>query len=266
MLKTDYYEICKRKLKYFNYSERTIECYLYYIDKFLESYSECPSRLTSKDFQNYLDNYNFTSISQQNQIINAIRFLYKYGLEKKYDKVSFHRPRKEHKLPQIIDKNYLISKINSIENKKHKALLTIGYSAGIRVSEVINLKICDIDSKRMIITIKNGKGRKDRICKLSENALNVLREYYKQYKPKEFLFNGQFSEQYTTSSCNAIVRKYIGEQYHWHLLRHSCFTSTLEAGGDLRSIQMMAGHSSIKTTTAYLHLSQQHLQKLPIPL
>ena len=141
----DYFRMCESKLKYLNYSPRTADTYLHYISKFLDSYKGSPSRLTATDFQNYLNDFKFTSISQQNQVINAICFLYKYGLEKKYDKVSFQRPRKEKTLPRVIDKDFLISQITKIENIKHKAIISLAYSVGLRVSGLINLKIEDID-------------------------------------------------------------------------------------------------------------------------
>lgn len=149
MKKTDYYEICNQKLKYLNYSDRSIKSYLYYINQFLDSIEIPPTRLKSQDFQSYLDNYNFTSVSQQNQVINGIRFLYKFGLNKKYDKVSFKRPKSEKKLPQVIDHYHIKESLSIINNLKHKTILSLTYSVGLRVSEVINLKIEDIDSKRM---------------------------------------------------------------------------------------------------------------------
>jgi site-specific recombinase XerD len=137
---------------------------------------------------------------------------------------------------------------------------------GLRVSEVINLKIEDIDSSRMIIHIKSSKGKKDRIVPLSPNILALLREYYREYRPSVYLFNGQKSLQYSSTSCNNLVKKYIGNQYHMHLLRHSCFTNLLENGTDLRIIQKIAGHSSSKTTEIYTHVSNQILQKVNLPL
>lgn len=135
MLNEKIIKICKQKLIYFNYSKNTISIYLFYIEQFIKSINNKQIiHYNSKDFQNYLDNYNFTSVSQQNQIINAIRFLYKYGLGKKYDKVSFQRPHKEKKLPQIIDKDFLLSKIKEINNLKHKAIICLAYSVGLRVS------------------------------------------------------------------------------------------------------------------------------------
>jgi site-specific recombinase XerD len=140
------------------------------------------------------------------------------------------------------------------------------YSVGLRVSEVINLKIEDIDSKRMIIHIKNAKGRKDRIVPLSENILKLLRGYFLKYKPKTYLFNGQKSIIYSSGSCNKIVKKYLGEKYHIHQLRHSCFTYLLECGVGLRIIQKIAGHSSSKTTEIYTHVSNQMLNKIKLPI
>jgi site-specific recombinase XerD len=267
MKRIDYYEICKKKLKYLNYSERTIETYLSYINKFLKSTEEIhPSRLCSEDFQKFLDNYNFTSISQQNQIINSIRFLYKFGLNRKYEKVSFNRPKTEKHLPKIIDSELLLISISKIKNLKHKTIISLAYSTGLRVSEIINLKIKDIDSKRMIIFINNGKGRKDRIVPLSNPILYLLRLYYKEYKPIENLFNGQNSLCYSANSCNKIVKKYIGDEYHFHLLRHSCFTHLIENGTDSRIIQKIAGHSNIKTTEGYMQVSTKLLSKVKLPI
>jgi integrase/recombinase XerD len=267
MLNEKIIKICEQKFIYLNYSPRTKENYMYHIISFIKSVGEKQvAHLNSKDFQNYLDNYNFTSVSQQNQVINAIKFLYKYGLERKYDKVSFKRPRKEKKLPKIIEKEFLLERLSKIENIKHKAILTLAYSTGMRVSEVCNLKISDIDSKRMLIHIKNSKGNKDRFVPLSEKVLFLLREYYKKYSPKEYLFNGQFELRYSERSCNQIVKKYLGEQYHFHLIRHSHATALLEAGTDLRYIQNQLGHSSSKVTEIYTHVSTTHKHKLPLPI
>ena len=118
----------------------------------------------------------------------------------------------------------------------------------------------------MIINIKNGKGKKDRIVPLSETLLFLLREYFKEYRPTEYLFNGQNSLQYSSGSCNQIVKKYLGKDYHFHLLRHSCFTHLLENGTDLRIIQKLAGHSSSKTTEIYTHVSTNILNKINLPI
>lgn len=261
---TNYYEISKQKLKYFNYSDKTILNYLTYIKQFLNVINTPPSRLTSDDFQKYLNNYIFTSVSQQNQVINAIRFLYKEVLNKKYDKVSFKRPKSEKKLPKVIDSELIISKLESIENVKHKTILTLTFSVGLRVSEIVNLKIEDIDSKRMLIHIKNAKGRKDRIVPLSQKVLELLRCYYKEYKPKEYLFNGQNSTQYSIGSCQKIYKKYIDSNSSIHTLRHSSATALLENGTDVRIIQKILGHSNVKTTEIYTHVSKNILSKVKL--
>lgn len=266
MLNDKIIRICEQKLIFLNYSNRTSSIYVHYISKFINSVNKQYVHLNANDFQSYIDSYNFTSISQQNQIISAIKFLYDYGLERKYDKVKFDRPRNEKKLPQIIDKDELINSISKIINLKHKAIISLAYSVGLRVSEIINLKIEDIDSKRMIIHIKNGKGRKDRIVPLSENILKLLREYWLEYRPKEYLFNGQTTLQYSSTSCNAIVKKYIDQKYHFHLLRHSCFTHLIENGTDCRIIQKIAGHSNIKTTEGYMQVSSNVLNKVNLPI
>jgi len=260
-------KICEQKFIFLNYSPRTKDNYLSHIKDFLNSLDDKQViHCSSKDFQSYLDNYKFTSISQQNQVINAIRFLYKYGLNKKYDKVSFKRPKSEKKLPKVIDHNHIISQLDKIQNLKHKSILSLAYSVGLRVSEIINLKIQDIDSKRMIIHIKNAKGKKDRIVPLSQNILLLLREYYKQRKPKEYLFNGQNSNQYSIQSCQKLYKIYIDKNSSIHTLRHSSFTNLLESGLDLRIIQKLAGHNSSKTTEIYTHVSNEILSKVKLPI
>jgi integrase/recombinase XerD len=260
-------KICEEKFIYLNYSPRTKNNYLSHIKQFLKSIGDKQIiHLSAKDFQFYLDKHQFTSISQQNQIINAIRFLYKEVLNKKYDKVSFKRPKSEKKLPKVIDCDFIKLQLSKIENLKHRAILTLTYSVGLRVSEVVNLKIDDIDSKRMIIHIKNAKGRKDRIVPLSKTVLEILREYYKEYKPREFLFNGQNSLKYSIGSCQKIYKKYIDNNSSIHTLRHSSATNLLEKGTDLKIIQKILGHSNIKTTEIYTHVSNQLLGKVNLPI
>lgn len=266
MKKTNYSEISKQKLEYLKYSKNTIINYLHHINVFLNNCKTYPTSLSSKDFQSYLENYNFTSVSQQNQVINAIRFLYKEVLGKRYDKINFKRPRSEKKLPKVIDGEFIKQQLSKIENIKHRAILTLTYSVGLRVSEVVNLKIEDIDSSRMLIHIKNAKGRKDRVVPLSKYVLELLKDYYKEYRPKIYLFNGQNSFKYSIGSCQKIYKKYIDQNSSIHTLRHSSFTNLLENGTDLRLIQKIAGHSSSKTTEIYTHVSNQMLNKVNLPI
>ena len=252
--------ILNQKLKYFRYSE-TYSCYC---KKFLYTVNKYSQHLTAKDFQDYLDTFNFTSTSQQNQIINAIKFFYEKVLNRKYGKIDFTRPRKEKKLPRVIDNVYLLDCINKIENLKHKTIISLAYSVGLRVSEVINLQIKDLDSKRKIITIRQSKGNKDRIVPLTDTMLYLIADYWRKFKPTDYLFNGLNSLRYSATSCNKIVKKYLGENYHFHLLRHSCFTNLTDQGVDLRVIQKLAGHSSSKTTEIYTHVSNRVLHNLPL--
>lgn len=260
-------KICEQKFIRLNYSPKTKSNYISYISKFLDGLGDKQIiHCNSEDFQSYLDNYNFTSVSQQNQVINAIRFLYKEVLNKKYDKVCFKRPRSEKKLPKVIDSELILSRLDSIENLKHKTILTLTYSVGLRVSEIVNLKIEDIDSNRMLIYIKNAKGRKDRIVPLSQKVLELLRNYYKQYKPKQFIFNGQNTEQYSIGSCQKIYKKYIDTNSSIHTLRHSSATALLENGTDVRVIQKILGHSNVKTTEIYTHVSKNILSKVKLAI
>jgi site-specific recombinase XerD len=214
-----------------------------------------------------LENKSYTSISQQNQYIGCLKLFAKYVLNRKDINLSkIERPKSEKKLPRVIDSEFIKSQLSKIENLKHRSILTLTYSVGLRVSEVTNLKIEDIGSKRMIIHIKNAKGRKDRIVPLSKNVLELLRVYWKEYKPKEYLFNGQNGGKYSIQSCQKIYKKYIDESSSIHTLRHSSFTSLLESGTNLKIIQKLAGHSSSKTTEIYTHVSNELLNKIDLPI
>lgn len=261
-------EIFENKLRYKNYAANTKRVYVQILHQYLkETNCKDPYTISTKEIVSYLENKKFTSVAQQNQFIGCLKLFARYVLNKKdihLDKIE--RPRSERKLPKIIEKEFLLSQLEKIKNSKHKALLTMAYSTGMRVSEIINLLITDIDSKRMIIIIRNSKGNKDRIVPLSQKVLELLRIYFTEYKPKEYLFNGQFTNQYSDKSCNQIVKKYIGKQYHMHLLRHSNATALLENNTDLRIIQKHLGHSSSKTTEIYTHVSTALLQKMALPV
>ncbi len=224
-------EILENKLRYKNYSDNTIKVYKQTLSQYLkETGCKDPYRVSTKDIVGYLEFKSFSSVAQQNQFIGCLKLFARYILNKKdihLDKIE--RPRSEKKLPRIIDKDFLLDKLSKIENLKHKAILTLTYSTGMRVSEVINLKITDIDSKRMLIHIKNAKGNKDRIVPLSNTVLILLREYFKEYKPKEYLFNGQFNLKYSTRSCNEIVKKIYRKRISYS------FTQTLKRNSIIRS-------------------------------
>jgi len=161
---------------------------------------------------------------------------------------------------------------NACTNVKHKTILSLLYSAGLRVSEVINLKITHIDSSRMIINIINAKGGKDRQVMLNQNVLELLRTYFKMYKPREYLFNGQNSQQYSSRSINEFLKNYAdkagieNKRIYAHLMRHTSFTHMVENGTDINLIQKLAGHSSVKTTLMYTHISHNIIKNIQSPI
>jgi integrase/recombinase XerD len=262
-----YIELYSGDLRIKNYSNNTIQNYVSQVKCFLEYYNNeatKPSEISERQIKEWLLLAN--SINSRKHRISAVKLFYKLTGKQPLKFRHIEYPRSEKKLPHIIEKEYLLNQISKIENKKHKAIISLAYSTGMRVSEVCNLLITDIDSKRMIITIRQSKGRKDRIVALSEKILQILREYFTQYKPKEYLFNGQFQLKYSHRSCNLIVKQYLGSEYHFHQLRHSNATALLEAGTDLRIIQKHLGHSSSKTTEIYTHVSTAVLQKMSLPI
>ena len=261
-------KIFEEKLRYKNYSEKSIKLYISYLNFFLtEQKIKDPYQVTTKQIVDFLQSKTYSSTSQQNQYIGCLKLFAKYILNKKDIHLSkIERPKSEKKLPKVIDNNHIITQLDKIQNLKHKSILSLAYSVGLRVSEITNLKIQDIDSKRMLIHIKNAKGKKDRIVPLSENILLLLREYYKQHKPKEYLFNGQNSNQYSIQSCQKLYKLYIDKNSSIHTLRHSSFTNLLEDGTDIRIIQKIAGHNSSKTTEIYTHVSNEILSKVKLPI
>ncbi len=262
-----YVEMYRNDLKLKNYSDNTIKNYVCQVDMFLRSHQEQftePAKINEQSIKTWL--LQFKTRNAMCHAISALKLFYKKTIKQPMKFKHIEYPRSEKKLPKIIDKEYLLKQILKIENKKHKAIISLAYSTGMRVSEVCNLKIVDIDSKRMIITIRQSKGKKDRIVALSEKILEILREYFKEFNPKEYLFNGQFDLQYSHRSCNQIVKQYLGKEYHFHQLRHSNATALLEAGTDIRIIQKHLGHSSSKTTEIYTHVSTAIIQNMALPI
>lgn len=262
-----YIEMYRNDLKLKNYSENTIKNYSCQVELFLKnqagSFTE-PAKINEEAIKTYL--LQFKTRNAMCHAISALKLFYQKTIKQPLKFKYIEYPRSEKKLPRIIDKEFLLDRISKIENKKHKAIIALAYSTGMRVSEVCNLKQTDIDSKRMIITIRQSKGRKDRTVKLSQYVLELLREYHREYRPKEYVFNGQFDLQYSHKSCNSIVKQYLGKEFHFHLLRHSNATALLESGTDLRIIQKHLGHSSSKTTEIYTHVSTAILKNIPLPI
>jgi site-specific recombinase XerD len=211
------------------------------------------------------------SDSMLNQTINAIKFYYEVVLAMPNRFYEIERPQKKEKLPLVLSKKEVQLILNQIKNLKHRTIIGLIYSAGLRVSELTNLKIGDIDSNRMMIRVENSKGGKDRYTLLSQHILKELREYYKKYKPKRFLFEGLDEQPYSATSVRAILKRAckkarIRKKVRTHTLRHSFATHLLEQGTDLRSIQILLGHNSLKTTEIYTHVVNTHMNTIKNPL
>jgi len=210
------------------------------------------------------------SKSTQNQYINAIKFYFEKVLRRPRKTYHIDRPLKDKFLPTVLAKEEVFSIIKSIRNIKHKAMISLIYSSGMRIGEILSIHIADIDSKRMVIQIRDGKGNKDRQVPLSDKILILLRGYYRKYHPSKYLFEGQGGDNYSASSVRKILKRAckrvgIAKSVHPHTLRHSYATHMLESGIDLRYVQELLGHNSIRTTERYTHLSRNKFQELRSP-
>ncbi len=268
------FEDLKRELLSRKYSYRTVKGYLYYNRDFLGFVKKQPSEINDsdiKDYLLYLAEEKQSATSTLNQAINALKFYYVSMLKKKFI-YEVKRPRKDKKLPVVLSKEEVAKILSSVDNIKHRAILMLVYSAGLRVGEVVKLKPEDIDSKRMLIHIKGAKGRKDRYTLLSERALEILREYWRKYKPEKWLFGGAKEGRYLSIRSvdkifrNACDKTGIKKDVSVHTLRHSFATHLLEGGTDLRYIQELLGHAHSKTTEIYTHVSTKSLGKITSPL
>lgn len=211
------------------------------------------------------------SISYQNQFVNALKLFYMIIRNTNLIIENIARPRREHRLPNVLSKEEVKILLNTIRNLKHRTMLCLLYSCGLRSGELLNLQPTHIDSKRNIILIKQSKGKKDRIVPLSPKILEMLREYYRYYKPKTYLFEGQNKgEQYDSRSLQLVLKQAVKKAgihkpvtLHW--LRHSYATHLLESGTDLRYIQELLGHNSSRTTEIYTHVSTKNIQQIKSP-
>lgn len=256
------------------YSSNTIKTYTEALRIFLIYFKEKqPHEITNEDFQHFIHEYIIKkkySFSYQNQIVNGIKLYYKKLLNKQLDIQRLERPKRDKRLPNVLSKEEVKAILESIENIKHKAMLSLIYACGLRRSELLNLKIHQIDSKRNIVFVKQTKGKKDRIIPLSEKILILLREYYKYYKPKEYLFEGQYGGKYSEKSLSSVLyraleKTTINKPVSLHWLRHSYATHLLESGTDLRYIQELLGHNSSRTTEIYTHVSTKSIQNIKSP-
>jgi site-specific recombinase XerD len=204
--------------------------------------------------------------------MNALKFYYEQVLHKEKMFFDIPRPKKPEILPKVISKERIADLINSIENVKHKTIIMLTYACGLRVSEVVSLKIKHIDGQRKTISIERAKGKKDRVVSLNPNMLIMLREYYRQYQPKDYLFEGQFENEHLSARSmqqvmqNAKRKAGIIQDGSMHMLRHSFATHLLDKGIDVVFIQKLLGHNNIKTTLRYLHVTNKDLVNILSPL
>ncbi|MCF7808216.1 MAG: site-specific integrase [Candidatus Marinimicrobia bacterium] len=256
------------------YSQNTLKVYCSYFRDFVQHFGvEQIDRLGRDEINAYilcLVRERDISRSQQNQRINAIKFYYEKVLGRPRQIYEIDRPRKKVRLPQVLSKREIRSILGQIQNLKHRMIVSLLYSAGLRRSEVLNLKIADIQSERSVLRVRGAKGGKDRYSLLSEQLLTGLREYYRSYHPQEYLFEGQGGGKYSAASVAAVLRRAgaaaLKKRVTPHMLRHSFATHLLEQGTDLRYIQELLGHSSSKTTEIYTHVSNRNLKKIKNPI
>lgn len=258
-----------------HFSHRTIETYIYHVAKFAAFFHKSPEELGPEDirrYQVYLVEEMKVGWATFNQTVCALRFLYRVTLHKNWSIPHIPYSRKERVLPVVLSLEEVGQLLQSINSLKYQAVLTTAYSAGLRLSEVISLRVSDIDSGRMLIRVRQGKGRKDRYVMLSPVLLKLLRRYWRAARPSDYLFPGQKKEQHlAASSVQKACRRAAedsGLQKHVsvHTLRHCFATHLLEAGADIRQIQLLMGHTTPRTTEIYTHVSPQRAQKLISPL
>jgi len=257
------------------YSEKTIVTYTEALKTFFGFMAEKdPDEITNEDVEYFNFKYiigNKFSFSYQNQVINAIKLYYKIHQKKKIEIEEIKRPRRGRKLPEILSPQEVERLLKSTFNIKHKAMLSLIYACGLRRSELLNLRINSIDTDRSLLIIKSAKGNKDRVAPLPKSIYEMLRQYYKQYKPRNWMFEGQKEgEQYTESSIQNVfqqcrakagIKKYVT----LHTLRHSYATHLLENGVDLRYIQEILGHKSSRTTEIYTHVTKKSIENIKSP-
>jgi len=272
--KQSQFEDLRKELISRKYSNKTVKGYIYYNRDFLNFIGKNPSEITDRDIKDYLvylSEEKESSTSTLNQAINALKFYYGTMLKKKF-LYEIKRPRKDKKLPVVLSKEEVTKILSSVDNIKHKAILMLVYSAGLRVGEVVRLKVEDIDSNRMLIHVRGAKGRKDRYALLSETTLETLRQYWREYKPEKWLFEGAKADRYLSIRSvqkifdNACQKASIKKNVTIHSLRHSFATHLLESGVNLRYIQELLGHSHSKTTEIYTLVTEQSLRGIKSPM
>lgn len=260
-----------------NLSKHTQRAYLSAVTRLAKHYKRSPEKITEtmiEDYLLYLKNEKGNAPGSCCLALTGLRFFYTHILDKQIS-VGFNLGRKPRRLPTVLTKEEVWKIICTPKNLKHRLILMTTYSAGLRAGEVMRLKPGHIDSKRMLIKVVNGKGRKDRYTMLSTKLLNELRHYYKACHPQTYLFPSNYkkhkSKPLSYESVRSIydnARRKVGVKNGegLHTLRHSFATHLLEAGYDIRKIQVLMGHTKLSTTMIYLHVSRETLSKVPSPL
>jgi len=248
-----------------HYAERTIEIYVYCVAKFAKYFGRSPEQLGEaeiREYQRYLVYEKKASWAFLNQTVCALRFFYTKTLDKDWLVRHIPFPRKERRLPEVLSVEEVSRLLVNVRALKQRTILETMYGAGLRLMETLNLKTADVDSRRMVIRVQQGKGRKDRYVSLSPTLLETLREYYRACRPEgRLLFpsrNGDEPTHPTTvqRACVKAARSAgLNKRVTTHTLRHSFATNLLETGTDLRTIQVLLGHGSIHTTALYLHIA-----------
>lgn len=264
-------ELFTLRMKSKNWSKSTMDNYASQVRCFLNAFKDRPKakEISAMEIERYLNNK--VQVNTRKHARCAIQAFYKLVILQPMKLAHVPWPKKEKKLPQPIDAGDVQRLFNVCSNLKHRAIIALMYGCGLRISEVLNLKPQHIDSTKMIINIIAGKGKKDRQVMLSSELLQLLRKYYQLYKPKQYLFNGQVDVQYSERSINLFLKAYakkagIKGRIHAHLLRHCFATHSLEQGTDISILQKLLGHSSIKTTLIYTHVSTNIISRTPSPL
>lgn len=260
----------EQEMKRRNFGQQTIENYSSCLKKFFgQSIKDHPKNINESDIRNFLSS--FTTPNTQRAYHSAIKKFYEIclGQKEKFKYIPYCRTDK--KLPIPLSQSEVQRMFDVCENLKHRVIMCLLYSCGLRVSELINLKWSHIDRSRMIINIIAGKGKKDRQVMLSEKIIPILEQYYREYMPKEYVLNGQTEIQYSARSVGEVVKQLaekagISKRVYAHLMRHNAFTHMVESGVDINLVQRIAGHSNVKTTMMYCHISNDLISKIQSPI
>lgn len=267
-----YIQLYSEDLRLKNYSDCTIQNYCSQVRLFLEYFDDVatkPSEISERQIKQWL--LLAKSINSRKHRLSAVKLFYELTGKQPFKLSRIEYPRAEKHLPIVLSQDEVQKMFDVCKNTKHKVILALLYSCGMRASELINLKWQHIDRSRRIINIISGKGKKDRQVKLSDSLIPLLEKYYYLDHPKEFVLNGQFGIQYSQSSLRQVIKQIaqkagISKRTYTHLLRHCCFTHMVENGMDINLIQKIAGHSSVKTTMIYCHISDSLIAKTHSPL